>query len=184
MKSGFKITLLVFTALVVSFASADAETKVPSLTLADTIFELAHTESANETVLNEYLPQGQKLKNWKFLFAVRHVRNAKNVDEVVSRWKAFVAQVRSPGKKLSESEDSTEFDRRFNLAIRAPQDAFLESSSIRFIPDPGGNGVIYYQVAVRMNPRDESDLLQGFLDLGNMSQAMKSLTLGVHTSGN
>ena len=48
---------------------------------------------------------------------------------------------------------------------------------MRFIPGPDGKGVIYYQAAVRVNPRDESDIMKGLLKQVALANALKSLTL-------
>lgn len=149
----------------------------PSVSLGDETLFLASVEAGPDVVLNEYIRKTETFENWKVLFAVRYVRSAKNVDEVVRRWKAYIAQVRSPGKSIKEEEDSSASDRRFMLSIRPPGDAYLENDQMRFIPGPGGKGVIYYQAAVRVNPRDESDIMQGLLKQAALADALKSLNL-------
>ncbi|MDD2762377.1 MAG: hypothetical protein PHE83_00220 [Opitutaceae bacterium] len=149
----------------------------PSVSLADETLFLASVEDDADVVLNEYIRKDETFANWKVLFAVRYIRSAETVDEVVMRWKAYIAQVRSPGKNIKEEADSSPTDRRFMLAIRPPGDAYLECDQLRFIPSPNGKGVIYYQAAVRVNPNSQSDLMQGLLKLQALAEALKSLTL-------
>ena len=158
-------------------ALAEDISRNPKVSLADETLFLASVESGPDVVLNEYIRKDQTFENWKVLFAVRYVRSAKSVDEVVMRWKAYIAQVRSPGKKIKEEEDSSATDRRFMLAIRPPGDAYLENDQMRFITGPNGKGVIYYQASVRVNPNDESDIMQGLLKQVAFADALKSLTL-------
>jgi hypothetical protein len=163
-----------------SFAAgvfAEDISRNPSVALADETLFLASVESGPDLVLNEYIRKNETFDNWKVLFAVRYVRSAKSVDEVVLRWKTYIAQVRSPGKKIQEEEDSSPTDRRFMLAIRPPGDAYLETDQLRFIPCPDGRGVIYYQAAVRVNPNDASDIMQGLRKGMAFAEALKSLTL-------
>ena len=161
----------------VAKALAEDISRNPSVVLADETLFLASIENGTDVVLNEYIRKDETFDNWKVLFAVRYVRSAKSVDEVVLRWKMFVAQVRSPGKKIKEEEDSSPTDRRFMLAIRPPGDAYLENDQMRFIPGPDGKGVIYYQAAVRVNPSSESDILQGLRKQVALADALKLLTL-------
>lgn len=173
-----RTTVLCLSLLTLCFAAvANDISKNPSVTLGDETLFLASVEAEPDVVLNEYIRKSETVENWKVLFALRHVRSAKSVDEVVNRWKAHLAKVKSPGMSLKEDEGSTPTDRRFTLAIRPPGDAYLENNKMRFIRSPDGNGVIYYQAAIRMNPRDESDLMQGFLKLGGLARALGSLNL-------
>jgi len=170
------LTLLSMLTLVAA-ALADDISRNPSVVLADETLFLASVENGADVVLNEYIRKDETFDNWKILFAVRYVRSAKSVDEVVMRWKSYIAQVRSPGKKIKEEEDSSTTDRRFMLAIRPPGDAYLENDQMRFVPGPNGKGVIYYQAAVRVNPSSESDIMQGLLKQVALADALKSLTL-------
>ena len=167
------LSLLTF----VAAAFADDISHNPSVALANETLFLASVESGPDVVLNEYIRKNETFENWKILFAVRYVRSAKSVDEVVMRWKAYIAQVRSPGKNMREDEGSSASDRRFTLAIRPPGDAYLENDQMRFIPGPNGKGVIYYQASVRVNPTSESDIMQGLLKQVALADALKSLTL-------
>jgi hypothetical protein len=130
-----------------SVVYAEDISKNPSLLLADEKLFLAYVEGGpnSDVLLNEYIRKDQSFEKWKVLFAVRYVRSAKSVDEVVGRWKAYLSQVRSPGQVLREDEASSQSDRRFTLAIRPPGDGYLENDQMRFIPGPNGKGVIYYQ---------------------------------------
>ncbi|MDB6127486.1 MAG: hypothetical protein JWM35_1382, partial [Verrucomicrobia bacterium] len=60
----------------------------PSVTLADEHLFLAWVENGPDVLLNEYIRKNETLENWKVLFAIRYVRSAKTVDEVVARWKS------------------------------------------------------------------------------------------------
>jgi len=73
-----------------SAAYAADVSKNPSLSLADERLFLAYVEGGtnSDVLLNEYIRKDESLENWKVLFAVRYVRSAKGVDEVVGRWKA------------------------------------------------------------------------------------------------
>lgn len=173
-----RTTVLCLSLLTLCFAAvANDISKNPSLTLGDETLFLASVEAGPDVVLNEYIRKSETVENWKVLFALRYVRSAKNVDEAVNRWKAYLAKVKSPGMSLKEDEDSTPTDRRFTLAIRPPGDAYLENNKMRFIRNPDGKGVIYYQAAIRMSPGDENDLMQGFLKLGRLARALRSLNL-------
>ncbi|NJN05467.1 MAG: hypothetical protein HC814_02440 [Rhodobacteraceae bacterium] len=108
--------LALFTAL--SAAFADDISRNPSVSLGDEKLYLAFVENDGDVLLNEYIRKEESFENWKVLFAVRYVRSAKSVDEVVARWKAYLTQVSSPGKALKEAEESNASDRRFALAIR------------------------------------------------------------------
>jgi hypothetical protein len=158
-------------------ALANDISRNPSITLGDETLFLASVESSPDIVLNEYIRKTENFENWKVLFAVRYVRSAGSVDEVVRRWKAYVAQVKSPGKKIQEEEGSVPTDRRFMLAIRPPGDAYLENDQMRFIPGPDGKGVIYYQAAVRVNPRDATETMSGLRKLVDFAGALKSLSV-------
>ncbi|MCW5549812.1 MAG: hypothetical protein KIT44_12680 [Opitutaceae bacterium] len=173
-----RITILFLTLLAAAAAAPkDDISQNPSVILGDETLYLASVEAGPDVVLNEYIRKTETFANWKVLFAVRYVRSAKSVDEVVNRWKAYLAKVKSPGMSLREDEDSSSADRRFTLAIRPLGDAFLETNTMRFIRHPNGDGVIYYQAAVRVNPRDEGDLMQGFLKQGRLARALASLSL-------
>lgn len=175
----FRYTDIIVLALfsLTSVSLAEDISRNPSVSLGDETLFLASVEAGPDVVLNEYIRKTETFENWKVLFAVRYVRSAKNVGEVVERWKAYIAQVRSPGKSMKEEGDSTTSDRRFILSIRPLGDAYLENNQLRFVPGPGGKGVIYYQAAVRMNPRDESDIMQGLLKGVSFADALKALTL-------
>lgn len=176
----FMKKILTFVALLLLLASSTGAADIsrnPSVKLADETLFLASVESDREGVLNEYIRKDETFDHWKVLFAVRYVRSAKTVDEVVGRWKAYLAQVRSPGQALKEDDGSTASDRRFTLSIRAGDDSFLENDQLRFIPGPNGRGVIYYQAAMRVNPRDESDLMKGFMKQAALAEALISLSI-------
>ena len=149
--------LLSFLALA-TVVSAQDISRNPSVSLADEKLFLAFVEGGPDVVLNEYIRKNETLENWQVLFAVRYVRNAESVEEVVRRWKAYIDQVPSPGKKIKEDEGSSANDRRFMLAIRPAGDAYLETDQQRFVPGPNGRGVIYYQAAIRVNPKDQRDM--------------------------
>jgi hypothetical protein len=162
-----------------SVVYAEDISKNPSLLLADEKLFLAYVEGDpnSDVLLNEYIRKDESFEKWKVLFAVRYVRSAKSVDEVVERWKAYLSQVRSPGQVLREDEASSQSDRRFTLAIRPPGDGYLENDQMRFVPGPNGKGVIYYQASVRVNPSNESDIMQGLLKQVALEKALKSVTL-------
>ena len=170
------LSVLAFS-LLAGIAAAEDICRNPRLTLANETLFLASVENGGDVVLNEYLRRDETFDNWKVLFAVRYVRSAKSVDEAVARWKAYVAQVQSPGRSLHEEDGSTPSDRRFALSIRPMGDRFLENDQLRFVPGPNGQGVVYYQAAVRVNPRDESDLMQGLLKQVALAEALNTLTL-------
>jgi len=153
--------------------------KNPSLSLGNEKLFLAYVEGGanSDVLLNEYIRKDESFEKWQVLFAVRYVRSAKSVDEVVGRWKAYLSQVRSPGQVLRENEGSSPSDRRFALAIRPPGDGYLENDQMRFVPGPNGKGVIYYQAAVRVNPSSESDITRGLLKQVAFEKALKSMTL-------
>ena len=163
----------------VSAACAGDISKNPSVSLGDEKLFLAYVAGGTNTdvLLNEYIRKDESLDKWKVLFAVRYVRSAKSVDEVVERWKAFVSQVKSPGKAMREDEGSSSSDRRFALSIRPPGDAYLEFNQMRFVPGPNGKGVIYYAAAVRWDPSSESDIMKGLRKSGDFAVELKSLTL-------
>ena len=165
-------------AVTVSFAAEDIS-KNPGLSFADEKLFLAYVEGStnSEVLLNEYIRKDETLENWKVLFAVRYVPSAKSVDEVVGRWKAYLSQVKSPGKKIKEEEGSSSSDRRFMLAIRPPGDAYLETDEMRFVPGPNGKGVIYYQAAIRVNPAKESEIMKGLEKQVAFAKALKTMTL-------
>jgi len=171
------IILTIVFSLFSSLTFAADTSRNPRVVLGPETLFLASVESSPDVILNEYLRKDETFDNWKVLFAVRYVRSAKSVDEVVARWKAGVAQVRSPGKKMQEEADSKANDRRFILAIRPPDDSYLESNQMRFIPSPDGKGVLFYQVAVRVNPLDESELMQVFLKQVKLAKALNSLSV-------
>ncbi len=176
MRISIRLLILLVFAVV---APAEDLSRSPSVTLADETLFLASVESGPDVTLNEYIRKGETFENWKVLFAVRYVHSAKSVDEVVLRWKAYIAQVSSPGKSMKEEEGSSVSDRRFSLSIRPPGDLYFENDQLRFITGPNGKGVIYYQAAVRVNPRDESDIMQGLLKQVAFADALKSLSLEI-----
>lgn len=152
----FILSLLMLSAA----AFAEDISRNPKVTLAHEELFLAFVESDPEIVLNEYIRKNDTLDNWKVLFAVRYVRTAKSVDEVVQRWKAYIEQIRSLGKKFQEDDESNANDWRFTVSIRPIGDTYLENDQLRFIPGPNGKGVIYYQAAIRVNPTDQRDIMQ------------------------
>ena len=149
----------------------------PSVTLAGETLYLANVERGPGVVLNEYIRKNETFDTWKVLFAVRYVQSASSVDEVVQRWKAYLAQVVSPGMSVREADGSTATDRRYMLSIRPPGDAYCENDELRFIPGPGGRGVIYYQAAVRVDPKDSNDIMKGLMKETELGAALNSLNL-------
>ena len=149
----------------------------PSVTLAGETLYLANVEAGPGVVLNEYIRKGETFDNWKVLFAVRYVQTASSVDAVVQRWKAYLGQVVSPGMSYREADGSKATDRRYILSIRPPGDAYCENDVLRFIPGPGGRGVIYYQAAVRVDPKDSTDIMKGLMKETELGAALNSLTL-------
>jgi hypothetical protein len=161
-----------------SIARAGDISKNPSVLLAGERLFLANVEGGNsDELLNEYIRKDETFDNWKVLFALRRVHTTNGVNEVVARWKAYLTQVNSPGLKVHEEEGSSPNDRRFMLAIRPPGDAYLETDELRFIPAPGGNGVIYYQAAVRVVRADESEVTQGLAKQAAFAEALNSLSV-------
>ena len=171
--------LFVLGAVVPATSAAEDISKNPSITLAGEKVFLAYVEGTTNSVvlLNEYIRKDETFENWKVLFAVRYVRSATNVDEVVAGWKSYVSQVKSPGKKIKEEEGSSSSDRRFMLAIRPPGDAYLETDQLRFVPGPKGKGVIYYQAAVRVNPANEAEIMKGLEKQVAFAEALKTITV-------
>lgn len=167
--------LALLTAL--SAASADDISRNPSVSLGDEKLFLAFVENDGDVLLNEYIRKDESFENWKVLFAVRYVRSARSVDEVVARWKAYITQVSSPGKALKEAKESNASDRRFALAIRPPGDGYLENNHLRFVPGPGGKGVIYYQASVRVDPTSEADIKRGLEKQVVFSKTLESIAL-------
>ena len=152
--------------------------KNPSVSLGSEKLFLANVEgSGSEVLLNEYIRKGETLDTWTVLFAVRRVQTTNGVNDVVGRWKGYLSQVNSPGLKLKEEEGSTANDRRFVLAIRPPGDAYLESNVLRFVPTTDGKGVIYYQAAVRVNPKNESEVNKGLVRQTELAEALKSVSV-------
>ncbi len=169
----FPILFLAFTAHTLA---ADIS-RNPSIVVADETLFLASVESRSDSILNEYIRKNETLKNWKVLFASRYVRSATSVDEVVMRWKIYVASVNSPGRKLREEPDSSSNDRRFKLVIRPPGDAYLETNQMRFTLSPDGMGVVYYQAAVRVNMKTESEIMDALRKQVAFAAAIKSLAI-------
>lgn len=162
----------------VSIAFADDISKNPSVSVADEKLYLANVEGdGTDTLLNEYIRKSETFDNWKVLFALRRVQSAKSVDEVVMRWKVGLTQVGSPGFKVREEEGSSSSDRRYSLAIRPPGDAYLEMDMLRFIPAPDGKGVIYYQAAVHVDPKNQSEVMQGLKKQVAFGEALKKLSV-------
>ena len=159
-------------------ALAEDISKNPGVSLANEKLFLANVEGGgSDVLLNEYIRTNETFDNWTVLFAVRRVPTTNGVSDVVARWKTYLAQVNSPGLKVKEEEGSAATDRRFMLAIRPPGDAYLETDELRFIPAPGGKGVIYYQAAIRVNPKSESEIKQGLIKQAAFAEALKSISV-------
>lgn len=166
-----------FIAVVFATAAADIS-KNPSISLAGEKLFLANVEGGgSDVLLNEYIRTNETFDNWKILFAVRRVQTTNGVSEVVARWKAYLAQVDSPGMKLKEEDGSSAKDRRFMLAIRPPGDAYLETDQMRFVPGPDGKSVIYYQASIRVNPKNETEVKEGLVRQIEFAKALKSISV-------
>jgi hypothetical protein len=161
-----------------SVAIAEDISKNPSVTLAGEKLFLANVEGGgSHALLNEYIRKSESFDNWTVLFAVRRVQTTTGVNDVVRRWKTYLAQVNSPGLMREEEEGSSANDRRFRLAIRSPGDAYLEIDEFRFIPASDGKGVIYYQAAVRVSTNSQSELNQGLVKELAFAEALKSISV-------
>ena len=124
--------LLVFNSLAGDIA------KNPSVEIAGERLFLANVEGSRpDGLLNEYIRTNETLENWKVLFAVRSVNTTNGVDDVVARWKSYLAQAKSPGLAVREETGSTATNRLFSLSIRPQGDAYLETDELRFVAAPG-----------------------------------------------
>jgi hypothetical protein len=134
---------------VAGLRAADAP-RGPEIVFAGEKLSLAYVEVMPDgSVLNEYIPAGETPETWTVLVALRHHPEA-FVDEIVLRWRTYLAGLPTDGMVLKEFQANTRTDQRFTLSLRDPADRFLELNAMRFATDASGRGVSYYQAAVRI----------------------------------
>lgn len=134
---------------VLAYAEDPIEEKTDSFTVTGYRLAFVHVGKQGE-VVNEYVPRGENLENWKKMIAVREWPHAKELKEIVGPYVrklqplyARDAQVFRPeGAEVGE-------DIVFEFYLAPPDKSYLEYNLIRFVLEEESEGVKSYQFAVR-----------------------------------
>ena len=174
-----KTTISILCALLgAGCATTPVEKRGATIEFAGEKLSLAYVETnPMGGVLNEYIREKDSLSSWQVMFAVRYVPDAATPDDAVKRWIVALRTSKTPGAAIQDRPGSTALDRRFGAAVRPPDDSYLEMNEVRFIPNPDGHGVLYYQAASRVNPKDEKELLAAFSKQGFFEKALRTVTI-------
>lgn len=136
----------------------------PAIEFCDEELSLAHVETMPDgSVFNGYLRPDETSDDWHVMVALRH-HPAATVGEIVQRWRAHVAQRPAPDTVLKEFQRNTPQDQRFTLALHDETDTTMELDAVRFVPDASGQGVCFYEAAIRVkdekSPRAVEEALE------------------------
>lgn len=136
----------------------------PTITFNKTKYRLAYVQQGSVNSINEYVPKGQNLKNWKSLIGVFQYHQHKDTSPLE------FAQLL--GKSLQASNPKIRFqimnNEKTNEAVidfltwnkKDPKNA--EFNIFKFKKDPNNNEIIGLQYASRLQPNTNKKFVEKF----------------------
>lgn len=151
--SGSRIVFACGLSLFLGIAASGNEPPVqPAVVFCEVDYELAwvDTGEGDRSRTNEYLREGESLKQWSSMVAVRQWHNRNQVRDVT---KPYLDQIRhlfvQDAKIYAPDSGGDDKGLVVELYLAPPDKSYLEYNLIRFCTEPGEQGVKSYQFAAR-----------------------------------